>query len=121
MLRRDTHRQVATMLQALSLILFLFMVGCTASQHAGVATIRKPQLTDNREAVWLSYWQDQFDAYEGNVVPPQSGTYPQVAIDAWQRAKLQWDHKVETASANNSIIIYSTLAILPIILLVFLI
>lgn len=82
------------------------MWGCAASMHAGVTTVPKPSMTETSEAVWLNYWQDQFDGYQGNVVAPQSDKYPQAAVDAYQRAKMEWDRKVETAATNSQILIY---------------
>lgn len=91
-------------------LLFLFgvffMWGCAASMHAGMTTVPKPSMTETNAAVWLNYWQDQFDGYQGNVVSPQSEKYPQAAVDAYQRAKMEWNRKVETAATNSQILIY---------------
>ena len=87
-------------------IVAAFLVtGCAASQHAGTTYVPKPAKTETNEGIWLSYWQDQFDAYSGNVIVPDA-SYPEAAKQAFQRAKLEWDRKVETAATNTSILLY---------------
>ncbi len=68
------------------------LVSCTASQHAGVATIHQPPLAENNDSTWFSYYQDQFDAYEGKVLPP-GDQYPQAAQKAYQQAKKDRESK----------------------------
>ena len=76
------------------------LVSCSASQHAGVTTINEPPLVEDKLSTWLLYYQDQFDANEGNVIPP-SNQYPQSAVRAYQRAKMNWDDKVQDAKSKT--------------------
>lgn len=55
--------------------------------------------------MWFSYWEDQFDAYEGNVIAPGS-EYPEVARQQYQRAKTDWDKKVEVANTKSQLAAY---------------
>jgi hypothetical protein len=93
------------------LIFSLLLMSCAASQHAGVTYVNKPSMKETNEALWLSYWQDQFDAYNGNVVQPSTVEYNQSAINAYQRAKMEWDEKVFMASTNSSILLYGGLTL----------
>jgi hypothetical protein len=81
------------------------MISCAASQHAGITYIHKPSVTETNESVWLTYWQDQFDAYSGNVIVPDNN-YPEAAKQAYQQAKLDWDKKADAANTNKFLLIY---------------
>lgn len=83
------------------------IASCAASQHAGITYVQKPLMTETNEGIWLSYWQDQFDAYSGNVIVPDA-SYPDAAKQAFQRSKLEWDGKAATAAANTNLILYGS-------------
>jgi len=74
------------------ILVLTLLMSCTASDHAGVTTVDRPPLTENNESAWFSYYQDQFDASEGKVPPPDA-QYPQAAHKAYQLAKQDRDHK----------------------------
>ena len=93
------------------LILSIMFMSCSASQHAGITYVNKPPMKEANEALWLSYWQDQFDAFKGNVVAPESSEYNQGSINSYQRAKMEWDEKVTIAATNSSILLYGGLTL----------
>ncbi len=84
------------------LILSLLM-SCSASQHAGVTTIKQPLITENDESEWFSYYEDQFDAYKGKVSPPED-QHPQAAHKAYQLAKDDWDSKAGDARLTTILV-----------------
>ncbi|MBM3713098.1 MAG: hypothetical protein FJW56_06645 [Actinobacteria bacterium] len=93
-----------------SFLIFSFLLmSCSASKHVGITYITKPPKEETNEAIWLIYWQDQFDAFKGNVVAPDSREYNPNAVNAFQRAKMEWDDKVITASFNNSLILWGSI------------
>jgi hypothetical protein len=77
-----------------------FLSSCAASQHAGVANIQRPALTETNEDTWFTYWQDQLDAFEGRVLAPPM-EYPAVAKSAYARANQEWNMKVADASTKT--------------------
>jgi len=79
------------------------LVSCTASRHAGVASIQRPALTETDENTWFTYWQDQLDAFEGRVLAPPL-EYPAVAKSAYQRAVQEWNMKVADAQTNTILV-----------------
>jgi hypothetical protein len=87
---------------AVLFITTLFFVGCSVSTHPGVTTIAKPSQNENTEAVWLNYYQDQFDAYKGAVIAPTS-EYPDAAKQAFQRAASEYQNKVVTAANKTQL------------------
>lgn len=78
------------------------LVSCTASKHAGITTVNEPPITENNESAWFLYYEDQFDAKEGNVAAP-STQYPESAIRAHQRAMTNWKRKVQIAKERTII------------------
>jgi len=80
-------------------------MSCSASQHAGKTNVSRPSASETNEALWFTYWQDQFDAYEGNVVAPTTPQYPEVAIQAYQQAKAEWNHKADEAATKTKILL----------------
>ncbi|MFN0158918.1 MAG: hypothetical protein ACKVRP_12710 [Bacteroidota bacterium] len=79
------------------------LMSCSASQHAGVTTIKQPPITENNESAWLSYYQDQFDAYKGKVSPPED-QYPKAAHKAYQLAQEDWDSKFGDARLKTILV-----------------
>ncbi len=100
------------------LIPSILLISCSASQHAGITYQTKPPMEETNEAIWLSYWQDQFDAFKGNVVMPSAGEYNQSAVNAYQRSKMEWDEKVEMAKTNSSLILWGSIIGVSVLLLV---
>ena len=94
-LRRLTRLLIPVLIASL-------LVSCSASQHARVTTINEPPLAEDNETSWSLYYQYQFDANEGKVMPP-SVQYPLSAVRAYQREKVNWDNKVQEAKQKNLI------------------
>jgi hypothetical protein len=87
------------------IVLLIFtscLVSCSASRHAGVTTIKEPSLSEGNETIWLRYYDDQFDANEGNVLFPSS-LHPQCAVDSYKSAKKNWDKKVIEAKRKEKL------------------
>ena len=83
-------------------LIALTLLSCAASQHAGVANIQRPPLTENNENAWFTYWQDQLDAFEGRVLAPPL-EYPAVAKSAYERAVQEWNMKVADAHTKTTL------------------
>jgi len=96
----------------LSFFLLLFFTSCSASNHAGVTYVDEPQLDVVDEQTWFTYYQDQFDAFEGSVLSPPEN-YPMVARQAYQRASVEWNDKVSSAKTNTMLIWIGTLILVP--------
>ena len=79
------------------------LISCSASQHAGVTTIKEPSLSENDQNIWFSYYQDQFDALEGNVMPPGE-QYPKSAHQGYEQAKDEWNKKVSRAKGRTTLL-----------------
>lgn len=99
--------QVMTRCNVHQLIRFLMpfiigtlLVSCSASQHAGNFRIEAPPATEDKDSVWLSYYQDQFDARQGHVELPTPQS-PPAAFQAYQRAQAEWDRKVISARSRT--------------------
>jgi hypothetical protein len=58
-------------------------------------------MVDDNETDWFTYYQDQFDGKEGNVVAPSSLQYPLSAVRAYQHAKVNWDEKKREAKNKS--------------------
>jgi len=82
---------------------FLF-ASCRASKHPGVTYVVKPAMTETSSDTWYRYWYDQFDAYKGVVVEPD-GSYPNEAIQSYQRAKQEYERKQGKATLGNGLIV----------------
>jgi hypothetical protein len=82
------------------LIITSLLVSCATSQHAGVTTISEPTFETDNESTGFLYYQDQFDAKEGNVVLPPD-QYPQASIRPYQRARVDWDQKKQQAKVKT--------------------
>lgn len=94
----------------LSVFVFTLFVSCSASNHAGITYVKEPPENTSDEQTWFSYYQDQFDAFEGNVLSPPEN-YPKVARQAYQRASLEWEEKLSSAS-NKTMLAYIAAGIL---------
>lgn len=93
-----------------SLVLLLIcslLISCSASRHAGISYIRQPLLSEQDENKWFIFYQDRFDAEKGDVLPPTE-RYPKSAYDGYNRAKDDWDIKVQ--KANTASVIFVTVA-----------
>ena len=86
------------------LIASLLLMSCTASKHLGTTTIQKPSKKELNEEAWFTYWQDQLDANGGYVPAPFSSDYPQSAVEGYNRAKVDWDAKVQQAKLGTACI-----------------
>jgi hypothetical protein len=84
-------------------IITSLLVSCSASQHAGVTTITEPSPLEDNVVIWFQYYQDQFDANEGNVVPPTT-QYPQSALRGYQQARMDWDGKIRDAKSETALL-----------------
>lgn len=75
------------------------------SVHPGVTVVAKPPLAEKDEKKWFTYYQDQFDAYEGMVAMP-SDEYPEIAKTAYYKAKKEREAKMNQslneATTQNS-------------------
>ena len=86
-------------------ILFLsfYLIGCSASSHMGIVTIKQPDKIACRDVnTWAAYYKDQFDAYKGNVIAPDDSYAPE-AQQGYQLGALDWQNKVSKASTNSYI------------------
>ena len=99
-----------------AIIVSLLMISCAASKHPGITHVEKPLMEETNEGIWYNYWQDQFDAFNGNVISPSSTEYQQGAVHGYQRAKMEWDGKVAQAGLNTSIILYGGLGVASLLL-----
>ncbi len=66
------------------------------STHPGVFTVPRPAMDEHHEEVWRVYYDDQFDALEGNVAMP-GHEFPEAAKLGYYNAKKYWDKKVRDA------------------------
>lgn len=89
---------------AIILIAVYILPACSAATHAGLTYLQKPDKNEKNTQIWYNYWEDQLDAFEGNVVIPQHGEFSQIAIEAFQKAKMEWDDKVKTAGFNTGLL-----------------
>ncbi len=78
------------------------LLSCSAAQHAGIVTVSEPPFSEDNESRWFSYYEDQFDAKEGNVEAPPA-KYP-AARHAYIRAKEEWDAKVQKATTKTAVV-----------------
>ena len=78
----------------------LFLISCTASQHAGTFTVTRPALTETDEAIWFGYFQDRFDCYAGEVEPLGPGV-PEPIRQGYERAKREWKAKDANATLRT--------------------
>ena len=86
-----------------ALLVVSMFISCTASQHAGVTTIIEPPLSENNQSAWFLYYQDQFDAFKGNVMSP-SNQYPEPAHQGYEQAKDEWNKKVSQAKGKTTLL-----------------
>ena len=82
------------------LLVSAMLISCSASQHAGKLHKKRPPMNETNENVWYEYWQDQFDARKGKVIPPSS-KFPEVARNAFILAHEDRKEKEQTASLNT--------------------
>ena len=68
-----------------------------------MTTVKEPQLSENNQSTWFLYYQDQFDAFKGNVTPP-SYQYPEPAHLGYEQAKDQWNKKVNQAKGKTTLL-----------------
>lgn len=59
-------------------------------------------MKETNEEVWRVYYEDQFDAFEGNVAMP-TNEFPQSAKLGYYNAKKHWDKLVRNAEINRQI------------------
>ena len=52
---------------------------------------------------WFNYYQDQFDAYEGDVIPPDNN-YPNAATLGFEKALADWKVKDKKATKNTILV-----------------
>lgn len=91
--RRSPLSRFSTWLSSVVKVTAVFAVlvaapGCafiSTSQHAGIVTVPRPATTEQDANTWFMYYRDQFDAFEGAVLPP-SAESPDVEKQAYQRA-----------------------------------
>ncbi|MFA6542058.1 MAG: hypothetical protein WCT99_10695 [Bacteroidota bacterium] len=57
-------------------------------------------MNQNNKRIWYEYWQDQFDAKEGEVVAP-GREYPEVAQHTYDLALRDREKKERSASLNT--------------------
>ena len=86
-----------------ALLVVSTFISCTASQHAGITNVKEPPLSESNQSVWFLYYQDQFDAFKGNVLSP-SDEYPQSAHQGYEQAKDEWNNKVNRAKGRTTLI-----------------
>ena len=89
-----------------TLLVAASLTSCSASQHAGVANIQEPPLTDSDESHWFLYYQDQLDALSGNVLAPDS-RYPNSARTGYGRAKDEWNKQADHARGRTMLVYIS--------------
>jgi hypothetical protein len=70
------------------------LISCSASRHAGITNVKQPLFSEPNENKWFIFYQDRFDAFNGNVLAPTE-QYPQSALDGYKRAKEEWEMKVQ--------------------------
>jgi hypothetical protein len=63
--------------------------------------VNVPLISETDENIWYLYYQDIFDAYQGRVAPPLE-KYPTASYRAFNRAKEEWDKKVEAKKASGT-------------------
>jgi hypothetical protein len=68
------------------------------SKHPGTTSVQKPAITESDEGKWFSYYQDQFDCYEGQVSLPSE---PEEAKKGYFLAKKEWDEAVRNAHLKS--------------------
>lgn len=72
------------------------------SKHSGVTNVPKPSMKETNEEAWRVYYEDQFDAFEGNVAMP-TNEFPESAKIGYYNAKKNWDKLVRNAEINRQI------------------
>jgi hypothetical protein len=88
---------------------------CSASAHLGKVYVTKPDANETDQHKWLTYYQDQLDAYGGNAIrpagelllsegyQPEPGSYNPAAVDGYQQAELEWSVKEKQASTGKAV------------------
>lgn len=84
---------------AIMLLCCIYLIGCSASKHLGVATIKKPEMTSKNTDAWRAYYLDQLDAYGGVVTTPDD-TYPEEAQTGYKQATLDWRKQMGEATVK---------------------
>lgn len=84
------------------LIFSLLLLSCTAPKHLGTTSVQKPSMKEPDKEVWFTYWEDQLDGSGGYVPAPFSSEYPPSAIEGYNKAKVEWDTKVQQAKLGNA-------------------
>lgn len=98
-----------------TIFLVTLFMSCSAASHVGQTFVNEPSINESNEQTWFTYYQDQFDAFEGNVLSPQDN-YPKVARQAYQRASLDWNNKVSSAKSSSQLLLIGGLILIPIII-----
>jgi len=86
-----------------ALVVTSLFISCTASQHAGLINVKEPPLSENDQSAWFLYYQDQFDALKGTVMPP-GDQYPEPAHQGYKQAKDEWNKKVSQAKGRSALL-----------------
>lgn len=76
-----------------SILICSIFVSCSASTHPGVFTVEEPTTSEQDVHKWFLFYQDQFDARNGEVARPSVG-YPLQAIEGYDKAEKDWKEKV---------------------------
>ncbi len=83
----------------LTLICATALMSCASSMGVGektraVATIQRPDLKNVDTVQWRQYYEDQFEVYGSEVIPP-GDYFPEVAKQAYATEKELWQKRAE--------------------------
>jgi len=72
----------------------MLCAGClSVSRHRGITTVPQPTSTEQDVGKWFAFYEDQFDAYEGTVIPPSSSA-SDAQKQGYQRAASDWQRRL---------------------------
>lgn len=84
--------------------LAVICAGClSVSRHRGIATVPQPTTTEQDAGRWYAFYEDQFDAFEGTVLPP-SDSANDAQKQGYQRAASDWQRRVVSKAWKQSFI-----------------
>lgn len=85
-----------------SILICSLLISCNASTHLGVFTIAEPAKSEQDVNQWYLFYQDQFDAKNGDVSKP-SNDYPLQATEGYDKAAKDWHEKVKKSLSYDII------------------
>jgi hypothetical protein len=117
--RSNPNRPVLNAIRSTILVVSMgttALSGCGVSgMHPGVTSVPLPEAMEQDSNKWFAYYQDQFDAYKGAVLPPSDQSSAAVK-QGYQRAVVYWGDKVGRAKTNTFLLTLGILVGAPLLI-----